>query len=110
VHNRIVHAALAAGLAALPLGAHAQAPALPKSLSVELPADHSAFPDGPGVDIVNRNCLACHSPGMVLYQPALSKPAWEAEVKKMRETYKAPIAAEDVPAIIDYLVRIKGAE
>jgi cytochrome c5 len=110
VHNRIVSVAFAASLAALPLGANAQAPALPKSLSVELPADHSAFPDGPGMDIVNKNCLACHSPGMVLYQPALSKATWDAEVKKMRETFKAPVAAEDVPAIVGYLVHIRGAE
>ncbi|MBN9508230.1 MAG: cytochrome c [Alphaproteobacteria bacterium] len=101
---------LAAGLAALPLAARAQTPVLPKSLSVELPADHSMFPDGPGVAVVTNNCLACHSAGMVLYQPALPKAAWEAEVKKMRETFKAPVAAEDVPAIVAYLVHIKGAE
>ena len=46
-------------------------------------------PDGPGSDLVNGNCLACHSAGMVLTQPALSPMQWRAEVEKMRTAYKA---------------------
>jgi hypothetical protein len=34
--------------------------------------------------VVNGNCLACHSAGMVLTQPALSAAQWRAEVEKMR--------------------------
>ena len=79
-----------------------------KSVSVDLPAGDRMFPDGPGADAINNNCLACHSAGMVLNQPALPKAAWEAEVDKMRTTYKAPIDAKDVNAILDYLVRTKG--
>ena len=67
------------------------------------------FPDGPGADAINNNCLACHSAGMVLNQPSLPKAVWEAEVEKMRATYKAPIDATDVDAILAYLVSIKGA-
>jgi cytochrome c551/c552 len=63
---------------------------------------------GQGADAVNNNCLACHSADMVLNQPALSKVAWQAEVSKMIQTYKAPIAAADAAAIVDYLVRMKG--
>jgi hypothetical protein len=59
--------------------------------------------------VANDNCLACHSAGMVLNQPALPKSVWEAEVDKMREAYKAPIDAKDVDAIVGYLVSIKGA-
>ena len=64
---------------------------------------------GQGADAVNNNCLACHSAGMVLNQPALAKAAWQAEVNKMIQIYKAPVAAADVAAIVDYLVRTKGA-
>jgi mono/diheme cytochrome c family protein len=67
------------------------------------------FPDGPGADAINNNCLACHSAGMVLNQPALPKAEWQAEVDKMRAAYKAPIDDKDVAEIIDYLVKIKGA-
>jgi hypothetical protein len=47
---------------------------------------------------------------MVLNQPTLPKAAWEAEVAKMRNVYKAPVSESDVPAILDYLVRIKGTK
>ena len=68
------------------------------------------FPDGRGADAINNNCLACHSAGMVLNQPAMSREAWTSEVKKMINNYKAPIAPEDVGTIVDYLVAFKSAE
>lgn len=80
-----------------------------KSIKVDLPTGDRLF-EGPGSDLANNDCLACHSAGMVLNQPALSKLQWQAEVEKMRMTYKAPIDAEDVGAIVDYLVSIRGAE
>jgi hypothetical protein len=45
-----------------------------------------------------------------LNQPALSKEAWTLEVHKMINNYRAPIAPEDITAIIDYLTTIKGAK
>jgi hypothetical protein len=46
---------------------------------------------------------------MVLTQPHLSRADWQAEVEKMRNAYKAPIADADVPAIVDYLANLKSA-
>jgi len=79
-----------------------------KSISVDLPAGDSMFPKGPNSDAADANCLACHSAGMVLNQPALSRSEWQAEVDKMRAAYKAPIDQKDVGLIVDYLVSIKG--
>jgi cytochrome c5 len=76
-----------------------------RSVNVDLPDRDRNF-DGPGADVVNNNCLACHSAGMVLTQPRLPRAVWRAEVEKMRNTYKAPIAAEDIPAIVDYLASL----
>jgi mono/diheme cytochrome c family protein len=73
-----------------------------RSLDVEFPDSDQTF-QGPGSEVVNNNCTACHSPGMVLTQPRLAASAWQDEVAKMRTTYKAPIAAEDVAAIVAYL-------
>lgn len=81
-----------------------------RSVNVEFPMSDRMFPGGAAADAINNNCLACHSAGMVLTQPPLSKAAWQAEVEKMRHTYHAPIAAEDVPAIVAYLVSTKGAK
>lgn len=80
------------------------------SLSVELPTSDREFPPGPGVEAVQANCAACHSPGMILNQPALSHATWETEVHKMVAVYKAPVPEEDAKAIVAYLDSIKGAK
>jgi hypothetical protein len=74
-----------------------------RSVSVEFPDSGRLFPGGDKAEAINNNCLACHSAGMVLTQPDLSRAEWQSEVDKMRNIYKAPIAAEDVAAIVDYL-------
>ncbi len=78
------------------------------SVSVDLPFGDTTFPDGPGLDVINNNCLACHSAGMVLTQPPLPRAVWQTEVEKMRAAYKAPVAQQDVQPIVDYLTRLKG--
>ena len=93
-----------------PLMARAASPIELKSVKIDLPDSDKMFPNGPGSDAINNNCLACHSAGMVLNQPALSKQAWAAEVNKMINNYKAPVAPEDVATIVDYLTSLKGAK
>lgn len=79
-----------------------------QSVSVDFPDSISVFPGGAAADIVNTNCTACHSPGMVLTQPALTQAQWQAEANKMRNDFKAPIDEKDVPAIVAYLTEFKG--
>jgi cytochrome c553 len=99
--------ALMAGAILAPLAASAATLQL-QSVKVDLPQSDQMFA-GPGADAINNNCVACHSADMVLNQPALAKAAWQAEVSKMIQAYKAPIAAVDAAAIVDYLARTKGA-
>lgn len=73
------------------------------STSVDLPTDEGQYPAGPHADVINANCTSCHSASMALNQPPLSADQWTAEVTKMREVYRAPVAAADVPAIVAYL-------
>jgi hypothetical protein len=40
----------------------------------------------------------------------LPRAEWQSEVDKMRNTYKAPVEASDVPAIVDYLVALKAGK
>jgi hypothetical protein len=89
---------------------HADDKLVLKSVNVDLPFGDRMFPEGPGSDAVNNNCLACHSAGMVLNQPAMSKAQWQVEVEKMRTAYKAPIDPKDVDTIVDYLVGIGRAK
>jgi hypothetical protein len=78
------------------------------SVDVQLPNSDRMFPGGADAEAINNNCLACHSAGMVLNQPAMTQAAWQAEVNKMKSTYKAPLAEEDVPSIVNYLARTMG--
>jgi len=100
--------ALVVGVAFAPVCARAESQLSLKSVSVDLPPGDDMFPDGPGADAINNNCLACHSADMVLNQPALPMTQWHAEVDKMRTAYKAPIDPKDVDAILEYLVSVKG--
>jgi mono/diheme cytochrome c family protein len=94
--------------AASPDAAPATAQFTLKSVSVDLPPDSDrSFPPGPGVEVISSNCVACHSAGMVLTQPALSRAAWDAEVHKMIATYKAPISEADAATIVAYLAQLK---
>jgi len=98
------------GVASVPLVVHAATPFELKSVKIDLPDSDRMFPEGPGSDAINNNCLACHSAGMVLNQPSLSKQAWMAEVNKMINNYRAPIASEDVATIAEYLTALAGAK
>jgi hypothetical protein len=102
--------ALLACVAFAPVCAQAEGNLSLKSVSVDLPSGDAMFPNGPGLDAINNNCLACHSADMVLNQPALPKALWQAEINKMRDAYKAPIDPKDVDAILGYLVSTKGAK
>ena len=104
--RKILPLAIALALA-LP-SAQAKTRIVLKSVEVTFPQSDRGLPEGPGRDVVQSNCFTCHSAGMILTQPALPKAAWEAEVAKMRNVYKARVDDKDVPAIVDYLTAIKG--
>ena len=104
--------AVALGVVAAPLPGPVADPApfTFRSVNLDLPNSDRLFPPGPNVDIVNDNCVTCHSVGMVMNQPRLPKATWEAEVHKMLDAYKAPVQPDDVGRIVAYLVAVKGAE
>ena len=104
----ILSLALVIGAALVSPATHAKAPFTLKSVSVTLPESTRALPDGPGLSAVQNNCVACHSGGMIMNQPTMPRAAWEAEVAKMRNVYKAPIDEKAVPDIVDYLTAVKG--
>jgi mono/diheme cytochrome c family protein len=77
-------------------------------VSVELPASDETFPPGVGADIAASQCLICHSAGMVLRQPPLTKDEWRAEIMKMRSAYGAPLPDDQVDGLSEYLKSIGG--
>ena len=59
-------------------------------------------------EAINNDCLICHSAGMVLDQATLSRAEWQNIVDQMRNDFKAPFAAGDTAAIVDYLANLKN--
>ena len=77
-----------------------------KPLSIKLPEETAQFKPGPNLDVVQANCTACHSADYVQTQPRgpkFKKDFWTAEVNKMIKVYGAPIDANDIPKIVEYL-------
>ncbi len=77
-------------------------------VDVSLPVSREVFPPGPGAEIANGQCLICHSAGMVMRQPPLTLREWTAINNKMRVAYGAPLPAEQVDTLAQYLYRING--
>ena len=76
--------------------------------TIILPSLPPDLPDGPGKQVVLDRCVVCHSPRYIMIQPTFSRSVWTAEVDKMRKTFGAPVADEQVEAIVNYLVAIRG--
>jgi sulfite dehydrogenase len=84
-----------------------------RALDISLPPETAAYQTSPlpGYQLVRQNCLICHSAQYVQYQPPTSaREYWQATVVKMKKTFGAPFADEDIPAMVDYLVKTYGAE
>src|SRR5688500_10334873 len=77
--------------------------------SIELPRFQSNLPEAPGREEFALACLSCHSTTYVTMQPPLSAAKWEEVVVKMTKVYAAPIAAEQIPQIVQYIMASKEA-
>ena len=91
----------------------ASAPVFATAKTITLPPDSVQLKASPlpGYAKAQANCVACHSAEYMLYQPASApRTYWDAMVKRMQAVFKAPIPQEDMPAIVDYLVKTYGNE
>lgn len=81
----------------------------PSVRTLALPALEPTLPDGPGRTEFVASCRTCHSARYILDQPRLPRKTWVAEIDKMKSAYGAPIPPDMQPAIVDYLVAVRGA-
>ena len=90
------------GLSAPALGAEKK--------SITLPPDNgmATLREGPGVEVVRANCVACHSTDYIVRQPHASAQQWTAEVKKMVTVFGAPVDDADAKVIAGYLASAYG--
>jgi sulfite dehydrogenase (cytochrome) subunit B len=80
---------------------------------IQIPPDSEQLTPSalPGYAKAKVNCVACHSAEYMVYQPPTApRGYWETMVKRMKVVFKAPVADEDMPEIIDYLVKTYGNE
>ncbi len=83
------------------------------ALDIDLPQETLLFKPStlPGYEMVQRNCMLCHSVHYIQSQPPQSpRGYWEATVKKMKKPFGAPFPDAEIPAMVDYLVKTYGAE
>jgi cytochrome c553 len=106
---RLLSIVLTLSTAAPAIAVRAEDALVLKSVDVDLPFGDRVFPEGHGADAATSYCLVCHSAGMVLTQPAMPRSAWEAEVNKMRNAYKAPVPEDQVQTIVSYLAGLQSA-
>jgi len=77
-------------------------------VNIQLPPEAAALKPGPGQDVVQASWIACHSDDYIYMQPPLTEAQWRAVVVKMKKAMGAPIADEDMDAVVRYLVSQNG--
>jgi cytochrome c5 len=64
---------------------------------------------GPGKDVVENACGACHSLSYIpMNSPFLDQAKWDATVKKMINAFGAVVEPDEVKTIVDYLEKNYG--
>lgn len=84
-----------------------------QAVEIQLPPETATFKQSqlPGYQLVQRNCMTCHSAQYASTQPpSLNRSYWEATVKKMKKPFGAQFDDADIPAMVDYLVKTYGNE
>ena len=74
----------------------------------KLPDEKPAFKSAPGSQLAQANCIMCHSHEYITTQPAFTRDQWKASVAKMQAKYGAPLAPENLDALLDYLAQSYG--
>jgi len=69
-------------------------------------AQQASLPEGPGNDVAQTSCLACHGAEPILQQH-LPRAKWQAEVEKM-ERWGAEVPPDKKASLIDYLAASFG--
>lgn len=60
--------------------------------------------EGTGRELTAARCVICHSADYIpMVAPAMSRPAWEKSIRKMIDTFGAPVSEEEARQILDYL-------
>lgn len=73
-----------------------------------LPAGEPLLKNAAGVEVASAQCILCHSVDYITTQPPLTRDQWKAIVTKMQQKFAAPVTAEKVEPLLDYLSKNYG--
>ena len=73
-----------------------------------LPPEKPNLKTSKGAELAQADCLICHSSEYISTQPAFTREQWKASVTKMQQKFGAPIPAEHVDPLLDYLTNNYG--
>ena len=80
-------------------------------VTIDLPYDEPpVVPPGPHRAEFTAYCRLCHSTQLVLSQPRFPEKKWTEVIRKMVTVYGAQIPADQEPAILAYLMTVRGPE
>ena len=85
------------------LGLAASALAADKTITMPPDNAYARLAPGDGVDVTQRQCIACHSTDYIVMQPRGGEKQWSAVVTKMVKVFGAPVSDEDAKTIVEYL-------
>ena len=63
---------------------------------------------GKNFDVIQTQCLMCHSFGYMINQGPQSKAFWAGKVKKMKVAFGMDISEQDSTSVTEYLFRHYG--
>jgi len=63
---------------------------------------------GENFDVIQAQCLMCHSFGYIINQGPQSKAFWAGKVKKMKVAFGMDISDKDAVSVTDYLYQHYG--
>ena len=104
-----VSPAIFAALAVLVVGGSwIAAGADPAADEWKLPPETAKLKPGLEAGLVTGNCILCHSVDYISTQPPMTRAQWTGTVTKMQKKFGAPLPADKVDAIVEYLVKNYG--
>lgn len=60
--------------------------------------------EGAGRELTGARCVICHSVDYIeMVAPVMNRGAWEKSLRKMIDTFGAPVSDEEARQILDYL-------
>lgn len=83
-----------------------------REVAITLPEVPAAFRTStmPGYEIAARECVICHSPDYINFQPPdMDQAQWTGEANKMHAAFGAPITDDDIKLIGAYLAVTYGS-